>query len=686
MGAVPKLRDLTWEPPKTRPAPYLQKLPDRRAWTATQGGVGRPLSAAAEVGGTSRRSGRRSGRRKGAERKHCTLHPKLTQSDHPEFTPVPQVLVVKPEQFMSAVSDQAIQKLQEVALHRRRHLPLRLLSTGVIIAFFFPVAGVLVTLMWATTYTGAQLLELFAANRLRSAVGASRTRAYYASIVSMLTSVACFAVIAVMWSASSDLGAAYAVYLLAGSIMHTVSFAHLNRSAFLILNAPVALALAAQPLLVGISHRSWWDALCMTVAVALMITCTVKVWRGLRESWFLELALRDELQAALAKAEGASEAKSAFLATMSHEIRTPLNGVLGMSQALEATETCPDRREQLRIIRESGHALRAILNDVLDMSKIEAGMLCIEHIDLDLGHIMNDVAATFTSSAAQRDLTLTVRTADVGCYRGDPVRIRQVLSNLISNAIKFTHEGTIEVAAAEDAGRVVIEVSDTGIGIDPSATAMLFSKFVQADASTTRRYGGTGLGLAITSDLVELMGGTISVRSVAGQGSTFRIELPLASSSGLVGGTPKRGSEAPDVGALRVLAAEDNPANRMVLQALLAGVQIDLVMVTNGQEAVEAWEREPWDLILMDVQMPVLDGPTAAAKIRAAELITGRERTPILAVTANALDHQIAQYRASGMDDHVTKPILVGDLFAAIDRAMTPVANNEAPPAAQRAA
>lgn len=578
---------------------------------------------------------------------------------------------------MSAVSDEAIQKLEEVALHRRRHLPLRLVSTGVIIAFFFPIAGLLVTLGWATVYTAAQLLEIFAARCLRNAKGRSRTRAYYASIASMLISVASFAVIAVMWSASSGLGAAYAVYLLAGSIMHTVSFAHLNRTAFWMLNAPAALALAAQPLLVGIAHRSWADALCMTVAVALMIICTVKVWQGLRQSWFRERALRDELRAALVRAEAASEAKSAFLATMSHEIRTPLNGILGMSQALEPGETCPDRGEKLRIISQSGESLRAILNDVLDMSKIEAGMLHLEDIDLDLGRILDDVAATFASSAAQRDLALTVSAAGVGCYRGDPVRIRQILSNLISNALKFTHAGSIEVAATEDAGRVAIEVSDTGIGIEASETAVLFSKFVQADASTTRRYGGTGLGLSITKELVDLMGRTISVRSAAGQGSTFRIELPLAPSAGVVAAALETGSDVADAGPLRVLAAEDNPTNRMVLKALLGGAGIDPVMVTNGQEAVEAWERESWDLILMDVQMPILDGPSAAALIRAAELGTGRARTPILAVTANALDHQIELYRASGMDDHVTKPILIGDLFAAIGRVVPLKAGTE---------
>lgn len=578
---------------------------------------------------------------------------------------------------MFSVSDQAVRDLEEVGAHRRRNLPLRLLTTVVIITFFFQIAGFRTTLIWAVAYTLAQAFELFAAERLRKTTGPSRRRAYYTSIASMLMSVALFASIALMWSASRELGAAFAVYLLAGSIMHTVAFAHLNRAAFVILNTPVALALAAQPIVIGLHHGSWLDALGMAIAVLLLSICTIKVWQGLRASWHTELVLRDNLRTALIRAEAASEAKSNFLATMSHEIRTPLNGMLGMSQALEADEANQDRRDKLRIISRSGETLRAILNDILDMSKIEAGMLRLEHIDFDLRRVLEDVAATFESVAAQKDLLLTVRTEGIGLYRGDPVRVRQVLTNLISNALKFTHEGVVEVVATDSGNQVRIEVCDTGIGISQSNTAVLFSKFTQADASTTRRYGGTGLGLSITKDIVELMGGTITVQSLPGRGSTFRVDLPLAAADGIVITRPEISEADPGGSLIKVLAAEDNETNRMVLKALLGGAGIDPVVVGNGQEAVDAWKREPWDIILMDVQMPVMDGPTAAHHIRAAELSTGRVRTPIIAVTANALDHQVELYRAAGMDDHVAKPILIGDLFAAMERVLASSADPE---------
>jgi signal transduction histidine kinase/CheY-like chemotaxis protein len=492
----------------------------------------------------------------------------------------------------------------------------------------------------------------------------------------MLASVSVFAALGVIWAASGGLGVAYAVYLLTGSILHTVASANLSRTAFAVLNAPVVIALAAQPLVVGLLHRSWLDALCMTLAVLLVGACAVNVWRGLRAGWRREFALREELSAALERAEAASEAKSTFLATMSHEIRTPLNGVLGLTQSLEADETSPERREKLRVISQSGETLRAILNDVLDMSKIEAGKLTLEAVDFDLRGVLDDVAAAFAPVAAQKGLALTVRAETAQWRRGDPVRVRQILTNLLSNALKFTHVGEVEVALDETEAGVRLQVRDSGIGMAEAELALLFTKFVQADASTTRRYGGTGLGLAITREIVELMDGSVVVHSTPNLGSTFIVDLPLPTT--VVG---RAGAYGPDMALtlptapvpsarLRVLAAEDNPTNRIVLKALLAGADIDPVIVENGLEAFQAWECETWDLILMDVQMPILDGPSAALRIRSAEAQTGRARTPIIAVTANALDHQITEYRLAGMDDHVTKPLAIGDLFAAIGRVL----------------
>ena len=366
------------------------------------------------------------------------------------------------------------------------------------------------------------------------------------------------------------------------------------------------------------------------------------------------------------EAEAANRTKSAFLATMSHEIRTPLNGVLGMAQAMEADPLSEVQRERLRVVRQSGETLLTILNDILDISKIEAGKLELEDIDFDLGELAQAAHATFASVAADKGLGFNLDVARAqGVYRGDPTRLRQILNNLISNALKFTIAGEIGVTLAYGDGQLEIVVSDTGVGMSEASMLGLFRKFTQADSSTTRRFGGTGLGLAICRELAELMGGSINAASDVGQGSSFTVRLPLA----WVADTPATvtAAEGPDdvrrVGQLRVLAAEDNAVNQLVLKTLLQQAGMETIVVENGGEAVAAWADRDWDVILMDVQMPVMDGPTATRAIRKQEAELGRPRTPIIGLTANAMSHQIAEYRACGMDAVVTKPIEVQNLF-----------------------
>jgi signal transduction histidine kinase/ActR/RegA family two-component response regulator len=372
-------------------------------------------------------------------------------------------------------------------------------------------------------------------------------------------------------------------------------------------------------------------------------------------------------------AEAANVAKSAFLAAMSHEIRTPLNGVLGMAQAMAADELSPVQRDRLNVVRESGETLLAILNDLLDFSKIEAGKLELESIEFDLAEIARGAHATFTAMANKKGLSfgLDIKAAE-GVYRGDPTRVRQILYNLISNALKFTEEGEIKVASQYADGVLILRVADTGIGMTAATRAALFSKFGQADASTTRKFGGTGLGLAICKELTALMGGDISVESTPGEGSTFTVTLPLERT----GNAAPRGETAPETPAearpleLRVLAAEDNSVNQLVLKTLLSQIGIEPVIVENGQLAVQAWEDGEWDIVLMDVQMPVMDGPTAVRAIRAREAKTGRKPTPIVALTANAMSHQVAEYLAAGMDDHLAKPLEAAKLFEVLAKVL----------------
>lgn len=413
-------------------------------------------------------------------------------------------------------------------------------------------------------------------------------------------------------------------------------------------------------------------------------------------------AATNALSAALTEAEAASKAKSEFLATMSHEIRTPLNGVLGMAAALAGSPLTPKQASMLKIIQDSGQSLLAVLNDILDISKIEAGRIELEEAPFDLDEVLDGAWALYEPIASKKGLHLdiTVEPDARGRYVGDPTRVRQVLNNLLSNAVKFTERGEITVFVSREErddrdGPVLrVTVRDTGVGIPEDKLERLFQPFSQADASTTRRYGGSGLGLAISKRLTEMMGGGVAVRSTPGRGSMFSFtvavqdapELPADVAPEAETAPEREGSAAAPAAVLedaaddaqderkgrtiRLLAAEDHPHNRLVLQALLEPMGVTTTFAVDGKEAVEAWSAEEFDLIFMDIQMPVMDGIEATKEIRRREVAESRARTPIVAVTANALSHQVASYLDAGMDGHVPKPIRPDKLLEAIRMSM----------------
>ena len=401
-----------------------------------------------------------------------------------------------------------------------------------------------------------------------------------------------------------------------------------------------------------------------------------------------ERAKQAALERALAEAEAADRAKSQFLAVMSHEIRSPLNGVLGMAQAMELGELPPEQRRRLQVIREAGGVLLDLLNDMLDLTRISAGGLQLEDGVVDGRELVRGARNLFDGLAANKDLSFELELDPIalGPWKGDPTRVRQIVTNLIGNAVKFTDRGRIVLRILPEREGFRLEVSDTGPGIPAHMLGRIFDPFDQLDPSNTRRHGGSGLGLAICRDLAELMDGEITVSSVVGVGSTFVLKLPLQRADGeradgaieaaaplpaplpvLAGGRP-----------LRILAAEDNPMNQLVLTTLLGAAGLEPVLVSNGEEAVKAFASEPWDLILMDVQMPVMDGLDAARAIRAAERAEGRAPTPIIALTANAMQHQLDENHACGMTSTVSKPVEIRALLAAIQAAVEPEADRAA--------
>jgi len=370
-------------------------------------------------------------------------------------------------------------------------------------------------------------------------------------------------------------------------------------------------------------------------------------------------------------AQAANAAKSQFLANMSHEIRTPLNGVIGVAQALANTPLSAQQTEMLELIHSSGRTLQVLLSDILDLARVESGRLELSEEAFDLGLAVRDAARLYEASARDKGLQFFVEIApEADCWiAGDVVRLKQILTNLVSNAVKFTSEGFVSLTAAAGPARdglptLRFSVEDTGIGFDSQTRERLFSRFEQADGAITRKFGGSGLGLAISRQLAEMMGGDLDCESEPDGGSAFILTVPFkaAEAPAASGGALAEG-ETGEGRTLRVLLADDHPVNRRVVEMILAQADVALASVEDGAQAVQAVRDADYDLILMDMQMPVMDGLTATREIRLHEATMGLARTPVVMLTANALAEHIAAAEAAGADLHLAKPFDAAELL-----------------------
>jgi len=546
---------------------------------------------------------------------------------------------------------------------RYRELKTRLALAAVIGATAGFVAPGIWPIVWFVAVLATQALDWAVFRRYRRNPQWEPTRGYLIlSCAVTALGVAVYSSIAAwLWFAGGDTGRVFAMVQVAGGLLHVSLHMHHARPILISAVAPHGAYFLGLPVVSAILTGSWQELLIAFGCILYMSHLVVAVRQSSTTTTLL--------QSAREKAEEASAAKSDFLAIISHEIRTPMNAVISAANLLRRTNLDGRQTEHVSMLTDAGDVLMGLLNDVLDFSKIEAGKMELELDDMDVRARLSSLARLWEPRAAAGGVALVVEASDAvpECVRADPLRFQQILFNLISNAVKFTDQGRITVSADWIDGQLRVSVADTGCGIPADRLAHVFNSFEQADAGTTRRYGGTGLGLSISRKLAEIMGGTLIAESKLGEGSTFTLSIPVEASASRPAEALAEVEVAGTLAGRSILAADDHEVNRRILKLLLEPHGCRLTLVENGAEALEAAAVERFDAILMDMQMPVMDGLEATRRIRQSG--QANANTPVVALTANALDVHRAAWEAAGVHAFLTKPIdpaaLAGALVSA---------------------
>ncbi|HEY4030831.1 MAG TPA: ATP-binding protein [Caulobacteraceae bacterium] len=492
-----------------------------------------------------------------------------------------------------------------------------------------------------------------------------------------------------LWTRCGELGVAAAVMFLCGMLVQLIVGCLGARRLFWFSAGPLIAYLLILPPLAWNGERLG-QGLTVTACAACLTAYLAALWSGYQKALARAEAGRREALEARGAAERAAKVKSDFLATMSHEVRTPMNAVLGAAGLLRRTPLDSAQTEYVEMISSAGSVLMNVLNDVLDLSKIEAGKFQISPARADLHVLVRRCADLWRPQAEAAGLAFDLRidAAVPAAVTVDAGRLSQILFNLLSNAVKFTASGEVglalrAVSTGQDRALLRFTVSDTGRGIPPDVLPRLFDAFEQADPSISREFGGTGLGLAISQRLAALMGGRITVRSEAGRGSAFELVIEAEVCHAPVESGPVADEADAVRPELRILVAEDNPVNRKIVQALLSPIGAAIAFANNGVEALEVLETQAFDLVLMDIQMPVMDGVEATRRLRASS--GPNAGVPVVALTANVMEEQCQAYMAVGMNGWTPKPIdpprLLAAIAAAIDSTLAPAADQPAPAA-----